>query len=452
MRTATILTLGICAGLVLNACQTEPGTLQPRGTASVSPTSQATAPATVANAPDVLVSARKRQTAPAAPDADIQTLAAGNTAFGLDLYKALSAQTGNLIFSPYSVSQALVMTYAGARGKTETQMAAALRFGLPQSSLHRTFNALDLALMKPPAVPESEGTGFQLSIANSIWGQKGYTFLPGFLDVLGENYGAGLRLADFVAAPEPARLAINQWVSDTTRDKIKDLIPSGAITPDTRLVLANAIYFKAGWQTPFEPSLTHDGPFTLMDGKQVSAKMMSLAAPAGLRYGKGGNYQAVALPYKGGRASMLVLVPDAGHFAEVQSGLTSARLAQIEAGLQTRQVALSLPKFSFESETSLAGPLASLGMPDAFTPGLADFSGMDGARNLLITAVLHKAFVAVDEQGTEAAAATAVIVGLAAVPLTDVTLTVDRPFIFVIRDDATGTVLFMGQVLTPKAD
>ncbi len=379
-------------------------------------------------------------------------LVKGNNAFALALYQQLraNANTENLVFSPYSISQALAMAYAGAQGNTAQQMAAALHFTLAQDRLHPAFNALDLALNRPAATTETGETPFQLNIANSLWGQKDYAFLPPFLDVLAENYGAGLRLADFQNAPEPARQAINQWVSDQTQNKINDLLPTGSVTSDTRLVLANAIYFKAGWQYTFEPSFTKAMPFNLLDGTQANVPMMGWTEPHGLSYIKGDSYQAVKLPYLGGNQSMWILVPDAGQFDKVQSALTLELLQSIIDGSQVKQVALSLPKFSFATDASLSDVLTALGMSDAFKPGVADLSGMDGSDKLFISAVLHKAFVAVDEQGTEAAAATGIVVGTTAMPLTDVQLTVDRPFIFFIRDEATGAILFSGQVINPN--
>jgi serpin B len=288
-----------------------------------------------------------------------------------------------------------------------------------------------------------------LSIANSIWGQRDYTFLPEFLDVLAENYGAGLRVTDFAGAPESARDSINRWVSEQTQDKIKNLLPQGAITPLTRLVLANAIYFKAGWLYPFEPALTGDAAFNLLDGRQVSVPTMRFAQPAGLLHSSGDGYQAVALPYEGYRASMIVVVPDPGHFAEFEAAFSRDIVQQIADDLAPQQVLVALPKFRFEYEAGLAETLAAMGMSDAFTAGAADFSGIDGTHNLFISTVQHKAFVSVDEAGTEAAAATAVVVDTRSLPIVDVELTVDRPFLFLIRDDDSGSILFLGRVLDP---
>ncbi len=443
---ATLLLLA----LTIAACQSVPATSVPTSAApsQPAPTSEPAKPTPpIASSPDILISTKARINSPAAPSADQGELAQGNNAFAMDLYHTLPPQE-NLFFSPFSISQALAMTYAGARGLTEQQMAKTLHFTLPQSRLHPAFNALDLAL-QPPDTQAAEGS-FQLNIANSLWGQKGYAFQPAFLDLLAENYGAGLRLADFQAAPEPARQTINQWVSDQTKDKINDLIPAGAITPDTRLVLANAIYFYAKWLYPFDGSLTQPGDFNLMDGTTVSVPMMSLGRVTGLRYAAGSGYQAVELPYAGDKIALTLIVPDAGRFAEVQSALTSSELESLWGSLETKQVELSLPKFKYESSFSLGQTLSQLGMSDALTPGAADFSGMDGSRDLFISDILHKAVVAVDEDGTEAAAATAVVVGITSLPVVDVQLTVDRPFIFAIRDTQSGAMLFLGQVVNPE--
>ena len=390
----------------------------------------------------------QRILAPDIPSADAQELADGNTAFAFDLYQALQSEKGNLFFSPYSISTALAMTYAGARGETEQQMADTLHFSLPQTQLHPAFNSLDLQLTTNEEGGKSdEITDFTLRIANSLWGQQGYPFLEEFLDMLAENYGAGMRLVDFVTASEPARIAINDWVSDQTEEKIKDLIPQGTIGPMTRLVLANAIYFYANWQRQFDPNDTRDAAFTLLNEEQVTVPMMSQLS--GLLYTQGEGYQAVEMPYVGGKAAMTIVVPDSGEFGNFEASLTVSQIDQIIANLELKQVQLSLPKFTYESEFSLAGTLAQMGMRDAVDPMAANFSGMDDTRELFISEVIHKAFVAVDEEGTEAAAATAVVMECSAMPMVDVTLTIERPFIYLIRDTDNGSILFMGRVLNP---
>jgi serpin B len=330
-------------------------------------------------------------------------------------------------------------------------MATVLHYTLPQERLHPAFNALDLQLAAPPAASGDEQP-FQLSIANSLWGQDGYQFLPEFLDLLAMHYGAGMRLLDFKSDPNAARQLINRWVEEQTKERIKDLIPEGGLDPSARLVLANAIYFKADWLYSFEPGNTRPMPFHRLDGSQIDAPMMTFEHAQDLRYAEGDGYQAVELPYQGGQTSMLLLVPESGRFEEFEAGLDAARLQQIVDGLQTQTVGLLLPKFEFTQEYALADTLLDMGMPEAFCDAGAeiDFSGMDGTRNLCIGQVFHKAFVAVDEKGTEAAAASAVVMLEAAMVIQDVKeVIVDRPFIFVIRDNSSDSLLFVGRVLDP---
>jgi serpin B len=388
---------------------------------------------------------------PNVPDADMHELVAGNSVFAFDLYHQVKAEEENLFFSPYSISTALAMTYAGAREETAKQMADTLHFSLLQEQLHPAFNALDLTVTPNNENTETETEeDFTLNIANSLWGQQDYPFHAEFLDLLAENYGAGLRLLDFVNAPEPARQTINDWVSEQTEDKIKDLIPEGAITIYTRLVLANAIYFNASWLHPFDEAGTQDMPFNLLDGTQTNVPMMTMSEPAHLPYVQGSGYQAVELPYMGERASMIIIMPDAGKFTEFETALDAGQVEAILTNLEYKSVALNLPKFSYEMTLSLKETLEEMGMQNAVDCGLADFSGMAKIPpNLCISDVFHKAFVAVDEAGTEAAAATVVIIGIESVPMVDVNLTADRPFIFLIRDTQTGSILFLGRVLNP---
>jgi serpin B len=392
----------------------------------------------------------EREVQPAISDADRTDLAAGNSAFALDLYQALKGGEGNLFYSPYSISLALAMTYAGARGETAQQMAETMQFLLPPDRLHPAFNGLDqtLATRGQGAAGKEEGKGFQLNIANAIWGQQGYPFLPEFLDTLARNYGAGLRLMDFVQAAEASRVTINDWVEDQTEDRIKDLIPAGAIDSMTRLVLTNAIYFNAAWQFPFTEEQTEDAPFYRLDGSQVLVPMMRASERFGYAAGEG--VQVVDLPYDGGELSMAILLPAEGAFAEFEAALDAAQVNDLLRQVSRQQVALTMPKWEFESEFTLSKTLQSMGMVDPFQ-GSADFSGMTGTRELFISDVIHKAFVAVDESGTEAAAATAVMMRLSAAPSEPIQVTVDHPFIFLIRDIETGTILFVGRVMDPSA-
>jgi len=385
-------------------------------------------------------------------DKNLPTLTADNRAFGMDLYHKLAASNAdkNLFMSPHSISIALAMTFAGARTDTATQMADAMNFTLVDAQLHEAFNALDLALATrgSETVDADKGAPFRLDVVNAIWGQKGVTFLSDYLDLLALNYGAGLRLLDFMTDPDGARKVINDWVEDQTEDRIKDLLPEGSIDGSTRLVLTNAIYFKANWDKLFDKDLTQDTTFHAVGDTDVQASMMHVNGT--FQYAKGDAYQVVELPYVGGQVSMFVMVPDAGTFDSFESGLNGAKLGQIIASVSSSNGNLSLPKFSFESSFSLKDALAALGMPDAFT-SVADFSGMDGAKDFMIGDVFHKSFVAVDEKGTEAAAATAVVMENTSMPANTFDLTVDRPFMFVIVDKPTGAVLFLGRVLNPAA-
>jgi serpin B len=395
---------------------------------------------------DILRSEKPR-VSPSVSQADLAALVDGNNAFAFGLYQALKGSQGNIFYSPYSVSLALAMAYAGARDTTEQQMAAAMHYTLPQDWLHAAFNGLDQELAgRGQGAKGKDGKGFRLNIVNAIWGQKGYPFLAPYLDLLAEDYGAGLRTLDFRGAADASRLTINNWVEDQTEQRIKDLIPPGAIDPLTRLVLTNAIYFNAAWANNFEKSATQPADFHLAGGSSVKVPMMHQTEHLG--YAAGDGYQAVTLPYDGRELEMVILLPEQGKFSEFENSLTAGNVAAIIKEIAPKQVALSLPGFKYESEFSLGKILAAMGMPVAFS-GQADFSGMTGDRELSISEVVHKAFVAVDESGTEAAAATAVIMRATAMPVMPLEVTVDRPFIFLIRDIKTGSVIFVGKVMDP---
>lgn len=399
-------------------------------------------------AADVAMSDKPRDTSPAVDRGDIEVLVKGNNAFAFDLYHRLVQKDDNLFLSPYSISEALAMTYAGARGDTEKAMAEALNFTLTQERLHPAFNSLDLQLkQRGQGAKGKDGKGFRLNLVNALWGQRGFDFLPSFLDTLARDYGAGLRLVDFINQTEQSRLSINNWVSDQTEGKITDLVPPGALDQMTRLVLTNAIYFNAAWQHPFHKDATADAPFHLLDRSEVTVPMMRQTAS--FNYTEDEDYQAVELPYDGQQLSMLVLLPRSGQFKALEERLDAERVQTIVQQMRPRQVALGLPRFTFESSFSLRAALTDLGMGTAFDPASADFSGMDGRRDLFIQDALHKAFVAVDEAGTEAAAATAVIIGLTSVPQSPVEMKVDKPFVFLIRDIPTGSIIFLGRVLNP---
>ncbi|HEX8991951.1 MAG TPA: serpin family protein [Anaerolineales bacterium] len=394
-------------------------------------------------------SSLKRVEDPTVPSSDETTLVEGNNAFAVDLYRALHTSNGNLAFSPYSLSVALAMPYAGARGNTEAQMAQALHYTLPQDRLHPAFNRLDLDLTKeaqPASVPEQP---LQLKIANAVWAEKTFSFLQSYLDLIAQSYGAGVQLADFAHQADAERLQINDWVSQQTNDKIKDLIPPGAVDGATKLVLVNALYFKADWKLPFDPKDTHDAPFNLLDGTQVTTRQMS-GQRFSIPYASGDGYQAVELTYAGTTAAMDLIVPDRGKFQEFEASLDSQRLDSILASMQPATLEVALPKFTFRSSFDLGAKLHDLGITDALDPNHADFSGMTGQPNLYITKVLHQAYVAVDEKGTEAAAASAVIMGPTSAMLPPEKLIIDRPFLFLIRDLKSGQILFLGRVLDPS--
>ncbi len=434
-------------GLIAVAC----GSSEPDPTSTSSPPTQVPPTSTVEPQNfTVAFSDKERVESPDVSESELAQLAESNNEFAVNLYKQLAdSEDGNLFMSPYSISLALAMTYAGAAGGTAEEMADALEFGLAPERLHAAFNALDQLLAQRGADLEPDEK-FTLEVANSIWGQDGFEFEQDFLDTLAENYGAGMWLVDYARATEAARLAINGWVEENTNDRIKDLIPQGVLGADTVLVLANAIFFKAAWAEEFNPDLTVDGDFELVDGGSVTAEMMRQETL--FRVGDGDGYSAIEIPYVGGETSMVVVLPDEGEFAEFESSLDGSSLAAIVDGLSFQNTDLEFPKFSFESKFDLPEPLKDLGMRQAFDPNSSDFSAMrTPPPNLVITDVIHQSFVAVDEQGTEAAAATAVIVRPTSSPPPPTPFLIDRPFIFLIRDVETDAVLFMGRVLDPTA-
>jgi len=377
-------------------------------------------------------------------------LVEGNTEFALDLFRALSHDDANLFISPYSISEALALAYVGARGETARQMAETLHFTLADEDLGPAFGQIDRTLSGYRDEPDyQEGTRFQLQVANAFWGQQGYRFLDGYLDALSaRDLEGGLREADFAGAPEEARSTINDWVAEHTGDRIRDLLPEGAVDSATRLVLANAIYFCGSWMFPFEEEATESGTFYFLDGGEAQVPFMH--REGGFLQALADGYQVVEMPYVGNKVTMLVIMPEPGEWSSFHDKLDPALLTEVVTGLEYGWVHLSMPRFEIESRYALEAILPELGMRDAFVLGDADFSGMDGTRDLFIATAQHKAFVEVNEQGTEAAAATALAMG-AGEPPELVKITLDRPFLFLIRDRQTGTVLFMGQVTDPQS-
>ena len=373
---------------------------------------------------------------------DAAALRADNSVFAGRLLGVVGRGGGTVVLSPFSISEALAMTLAGARGETARQMEHALDFQLPSARLHGAFNALDQALAtvnRPGAV---------LSIANALYGQKGEPFRSAFLAILARDYGAGMRLVDFERATEQARATINAWVSERTRAKIPQLLSPGVLDQLTRLVLVNAVYLNAKWKSPFLKSATGPAPFHAPEG---TINVPTMRQDGTFGYLRGSGYQALELPYRGGRLAFDVILPDPGAFGTIEGRVAGSGPLQLLSGLQPQRVAVGLPKLQLRTSLELGDALKALGMPLAFSPGQADLSGIAGRPgDLYISDVVHQAYIRVDEAGTEAAAATGVIVSASSAQVPPpITFNVDRPFMFVIRDTQTGAILFLGAVSKP---
>ncbi|WP_437736414.1 serpin family protein [Sorangium sp. So ce1335] len=397
----------------------------------------------------VVASDKQRISSPDVPAEDTAALVSGNTAFALDVYQHIREKPGNVFYSPYSISTALAMTWAGAKGETETAMAGTMHFDLGQDKLHPAFNWLDHELdSRGQGADGADGGGFRLNVVNALWGQHGYAFEAPFLDTLGLHYGAGMNVVDFVGAPQDAADLINGWVSDKTEGKIEELVPVEAITPETVLILTNAIYFNAAWRIPFETSATEDGQFVTADDTEVTVPLMH--ASLEMLYAEGDGYKAVAMPYDGSELSMVIVLPEAGTLDAFEASLDAAKVDGIVDAMSEHLVDTTMPKFKFEYTLGLKDTLKAMGMEVAFKSGEADFTGINAGGKPFIQDVLHKAFVGVNEAGTEAAAATAVIVGDESAPQ-PASLELVNPFLFFIRDNATGSILFVGRVADPSA-
>jgi serpin B len=372
-------------------------------------------------------------------------------AFTADLYKKLAAQPGNVVCSPYSVAVALAMTRNGAKGQTATEMDTVLhtpdlqRFNEGLNSLTRLIEG---RAGEQKRLDGSTAT-VSMDVANSLWGQRGTAWERPFLETLARYYGAGMRLVDYARDFEDARLSINDWTSRQTHAKIPNLLPEGILDDLTRLVLVNAIYLKAPWETPFSKFSTKGRPFTLADGRRITPETMQDHFSVVVTEGSG--WRAARLPYAGRQLAMTVVVPSSS-LANLERSLDADVLHEmLDSAAKPQAVTLTMPKWTFRLASSLSDPLAALGMPTAFNPNAADLSGMTHQEDLFISAVQHEAFIAVDEKGTEAAAATAVVGEAPSLQLPPPPFVVDRPFLFLLHDVETATPLFIGRVSDPSA-
>ncbi|OGR52736.1 MAG: hypothetical protein A2049_01695 [Elusimicrobia bacterium GWA2_62_23] len=365
-------------------------------------------------------------------------------AIAFKFYAREAAKPANLFFSPYSLHSAFAMAYEGAKGPTAAQIAAVFSFPPQAKKLRASVKTLNDGL-------DAAAKGAQLLQANAFWAEQEYKFLPAYTGALTRHYKAEAKPANFKTAAEVSRRAINAWAEERTKGRITGLFPEGALNALTRLVLVNAVYFKGNWAAPFAKGLTGEADFTRGDGQKIKVQMMGFSGTRDLEYGETENFQLVRLPYAGGSLAMLVALPkDGKKLADAAAGLSAARLAEMRAVLAEQKTKVFLPRFSFGSGFDLNGPLAEIGMPLAFTDA-ADFSGMDGTRRLYIQRAVHKAFVEVNEEGTEAAAATGIAMGVKSANFGFALLRADRPFLFLIEDVKSGLVLFMGKVEDPNS-
>jgi len=394
--------------------------------------------------------------APMVGTAQVQSVVDGNTRFALNLYSQLATNSGNLFFSPYSISTCLAMLYAGASGNTDRQMSQVLGFGTNQQQFASLYGELQAELEA-----DQQTNAIALNIANALWVQEGFPFLPSFLTTATNQYQANVGQADFATDADAVRQTINNWVAQETQNKIQNIVPPGAIDASTRLVLANAIYFLGAWSIPFEVTNTATRPFHLSSSNLVQVPLMYQPL---IKDGNGNaitfnymqswgpdssnDFQAIELPYASNQLSMLILMPwEIDGLRQLEQQLTPAFLTNVLGQLRPQPLEIVLPKFAVASSFNLGRTLAAMGMSDAFTPGAADFSGIDGGQDLFVGGVLHKAWGQVNEAGTEAAAATVII--------NDSTLPpgfrANHPFLFLIRDTRTGSVLFLGRLTDPSS-
>ena len=391
------------------------------------------------------------QPSPGQQSSPLDTVIDTNNAFAIDLYRQLKRdpeyRDSNIFFSPFSISTALAITYEGAREQTADQIRSVFHFPDNKSVLQHGTSDLIARI-------NDQANVYTLRTANALWAEQSHPFLPDYISTAGRYYSAKTTNLDFVHHPEESRITINQWVEDQTEDRIKDVIPRGAIDSNTTLVITNAIYFKGTWVKQFEPALTRDADFLSGNGDTVRVPMMQRTDDAAVfRYAETDSLQVLEMPYESGdgtELSMLVLLPKDGSLDTIEKSMDAGMIQEIRKSFAYKIVRVYFPKFTMETKYFLPRTLTAMGMPTAFTAD-ADFSGMDGSRDLFITDVIHQAFVDVNEEGTEAAAATAVIVGRGAAPLEETipVFRADHPFMFLIQDNETGNILFMGRVINP---
>ncbi|XP_078686715.1 leukocyte elastase inhibitor-like isoform X6 [Branchiostoma floridae x Branchiostoma belcheri] len=372
----------------------------------------------------------------------MEQLSAANTEFALSLYRQLCGDSGNVFFSPYSISVALAMTSLGARGSTEAAMKGTLCYkDMSNDVLHSTFSTLHQQLYASDK--------YTLQTANRLYGEQTYSFLQDFLNATRKNYGAELASVDFKGAAEQVRGTINKWVEEQTKDKIKDLIPAGAVDAMTRLVLVNAIYFKGNWDKQFKAEMTQDMDFNINNNEKVKVPMMKMEEKFNYGEFQDQKFRVLELPYVEKELSMLIFLPDEVEgIRNLESALTATTLQTVSSQMYSTKVNLMLPRFKLEQDFSLGETLKKMGMGEAFSDG-ADFSGMSAAADLFISEVVHKAFVEVNEEGTEAAAATGVMMRARMMPRPPMKFFADHPFIFLIRDNRSSSVLFFGKMQMP---
>ena len=379
---------------------------------------------------------------------EFDTVVGANNQFAFDLYSEYKSEKGNIFFSPYSISTALTMTYEGAKGKTAEEMQAVLR--IPKDNETRRLESEKIYNQMNKGSED-----YRLSTANALWAQRDYQFLEEYINDVEKYYGGKTTNLDFIKETEKSRVIINDWIEDQTNDKIKNLIPRGAVNTLTRLVLTNAIYFKGTWVLQFDKKDTKDENFKTDSGQTIKVPTMKLTGDdAEFNYAKVDRVQILELPYDGGDLSMLLILPEEDNLKKLEKSINTKKMSEWRNVLEKQRVDIYVPKFKFETKYFMADILKEMGMSDAFVFGAADFSGMDGTRDLYITDVIHQAFVEVNEEGTEAAAATAVIMewgsaGDIEKPVIPI-FRADHPFIFIIQQKETGNILFMGRVSNPN--